>query len=92
MRRANHGVARSLLNTALLLASAAAPARPAFPTHHVRDAQRHARAVGHLPATQILQLDVVLRLRDTASPPRICRSHSGTFRASMTTRPRIRST
>src|ERR1035441_1993328 len=37
-------------------------------THHVREAVRsgHAQAIGRLPANQVLQLDLVLPLRDPA--------------------------
>jgi subtilase family serine protease len=54
----------------LLTVTAIAPLAGAqsLMTHHVRDAVRYgqAQAVGRLPANQIMQLDVVLPLRDPA--------------------------
>ena len=58
-----------LLSLASIVSAGAVPSRAeTILTHHVREATTNgqAKAIGHLPATQILQLDVVLALRDPA--------------------------
>jgi subtilase family serine protease len=62
----NRGVV-ALLLAASLVPFAVAHGSEALLTHHVRDVQAgEAKVIGSLPATQILQLDVVLPLRDPA--------------------------
>ncbi len=61
----------SLLAIASILSAAPAVSHAealATPTHHVRDVVRNgqARTLGRLPDTKILQLDVVLQLKDRA--------------------------
>jgi len=59
-----------LLATAVLFSVGTSPAgAQTLRTRHVRDAVRNGRAqqLGHLPATQILQIDVVLPVRDQAA-------------------------
>jgi subtilase family serine protease len=62
----NRGVFALLLSAASLVSITVAQGSEALLTHHVRDVQGEAKVVGNLPATQILQLDVVLPLRDPA--------------------------
>jgi subtilase family serine protease len=63
----NRGVFALLLSAASLVSITVAQGSEALLTRHVRDVQAgEAKVVGNLPATQTLQLDVVLRLRDAA--------------------------
>jgi subtilase family serine protease len=62
-------IGRFLLATAALLSSASIAAQAQnLMTHHVREAVRNgqAQAVGRLPASQTMQLDIVLPIRDQA--------------------------
>ena len=61
-------VGRSLSLAAALLISATSCVAQSAMTHHVRDVVRngHAQANGRLPNNQVLQLDLVLPLRDPA--------------------------
>jgi kumamolisin len=58
-----------MLSTAFLISAGAVSSRAeSVMTHHVRQASVNgqARLVGHLPASQVLQLDIVLPIRDQA--------------------------
>jgi len=60
-------IGRILIATAVLLSAASIAAQAqTLMTHHVRDAVRdgRAQAVGRLPASQTMQLDIVLPIRD----------------------------
>ena len=62
-------VGRFSLAIAFLLLAAGIPGRAqTLLTHHVRDAVRNGRAqaIGRLPSSQMMQLDIVLPLRDQA--------------------------
>jgi len=65
----NRKLCVSLLSIAALVSAGAISARAeTLMTRHVREATLNgqARLLGHLPATQVMQLDVVLPLRDQA--------------------------
>jgi len=65
----NRKICLSLLFIAALVSAGVMPARAeTLMTRHVREVTNNgqARSLGHLPATQIMQLDVVLPIRDQA--------------------------
>lgn len=66
MRRKPAGIVFSI--ACFLLSAAFVSPSQSVKTHHVRDAVRagQAQAIGRLPSNQVLQLDLVLPLRDTA--------------------------